>query len=189
MKKSAAIIVIALAAIMFTSDLFASVARKRYFHRPQIGTWFGPITPLFDTSDHVDPNLGGGAFFRYNLPYDPLKLGFETSYQKYESRGVNELRLVPVYMNLAYLLPLDFPVRTQLKAGAGACHIKMEPDSISQWDPMFTTGVEVSFPAGKVMNIALRLDYIYIFQRHLDGAKHDGHFFNAGISLYFNMNL
>lgn len=171
------------------SDLFAAGTRKKYFSKPQIGIWYGPIAPLFETDDYLDPALGGGAFFRYNLPVDSLKLGVESSYQQYDSEGIYEMRLIPVYGNLLWLLPVNLPIRFQLKAGAGLCKITMEPDDIDQWEPMFMAGTEISFPAGKLANIALRLDYMMLYEEYMDGATENGHFFNAGISLYFNLNL
>ncbi len=172
------------------SDLFAYSSRKNYFSRPQVGVWYGPITPVYETSDVVDTGLGGGAFFRYNLPFQNWKLGLEASYQPYKSdKTLNELDLVPVYGNLLYLLPLRLPLRFQLKAGAGGCRVHMEPDNVTQWDPLFTTGLEISFPAGKLLNVALRLDYLLVYEKHIEGAERNGHFFNAGISMYLNLNL
>lgn len=175
--------------LIISTELFASNSRKRYFNRPQVGVWFGPLTPMFSTGDKLETDLGGGAFFRYNLPLDSLKLGLETSYQKFDSQGVDELRLIPAYMNLVYLVPFNFPVRAQIKGGAGFCHVQMKPDKISQWDPMFSAGVEISFPAGKMANIALRIDYMLIYEGHMEGSKKNGHVINAGISLYLNLNL
>jgi hypothetical protein len=189
MKKSVTYICILTAIFFLTVDVFSASSRKKYFSRPQLGVWYGPITPVFDTGEHVESDLGGGAFFRYNLPYDPLKLGLDTSYQRYDSQGVDALRLVPVYLNLVYLLPFDLPVKIQLKGGAGLCNVYMEPDEVSQWDPMYMFGTEVSFPAGKMANIALRIDYLCIYEEYLAGATTNGYVINAGISLYFNLNL
>lgn len=189
MKKNIIYFSIVFLLLFISTELFAANVRKRYFNRPQIGAWFGPITPMFKTGDNLETNLGGGGFFRYNLPIDSLKVGLESSYQKFDSKGVDELRLIPAYMNLVYLLPFNFPVRAQVKGGAGFCHVEMKPDKISQWDPMFSTGVEISFPAGKMANIALRIDYMLIFERHIEGAKNNGHVINAGVSLYLNLNL
>jgi len=180
--------------IFILSFLFISVSafainnRKDYFLNPQLGLWFGPITPISHTRDAVDTDLGIGAFFRYNLPFRPLKIAYNFSYQQYKSKGLNELTLVPNYLNLLYLLPLDLPVRFQLKAGAGSSYVKILPDQVSQWDPLLMGGLEVSFPAGRIVNIALRIDYLYIFEGHIDGADYGGHVINTGISIYFNIN-
>jgi len=190
MRKKISVLFAVIFIMFVCCDLFAaSSSRKKYFSKPQVGAWYGPITPLFDTGDHLNPNLGGGIFFRYNLPVDSLKIGLDTSYQSFESDGVDEMRLIPAYANLLWLLPINLPVRFQLKAGGGLCNVKMEPDEINQWDPMFMVGTEISFPAGKLANIALRLDYLFLYEEHLDDAEQNGHFFNAGISLYFNLNL
>jgi len=189
MKKNIISVCIITTVFFMAIDASAEISRKKYFSRPQIGLWFGPLTPMFDTGDHLDPDLGGGVFFRYNLPYDPLKLGLDTSYQSFSSKGVDSLRLIPVYMNLVYLLPFDLPVKIQLKGGAGFVNVHMEPDGVTQWDPLFMTGTEVSFPAGKMANIALRIDYLCMYEKYLSGASQNGYVINAGISLYFNINL
>jgi hypothetical protein len=180
---------ILLAVIFVAADVYPAGSRKKYFTRPQVGAWYGPVTPIYDTGEHVNPDLGGGGFVRYNLPYEPLKLGFDASYQKYSSKAVDSLRLVPAYFNLLYLLPFDFPVRFQVKAGAGWCNVYMRPDEVKQWDPMFMAGLEVSFPAGQTANIALRIDYLCIYEEYLGGAKTNGYVINTGISLYLNLNL
>jgi len=175
--------------VVLAADASAASSRKKYFSKPQVGVWYGPVTPILDTSEQVDSDLGGGIFFRYNLPWESLKIGLDSSYQYYDSKGVNELRLIPVYLNFLYLLPLDIPIRIQLKGGAGLCQVYMEPDSVTQWDPMFMAGTEISFPAGKMANIALRIDYLCIYEEYLDGSTKNGHVINAGVSLYFNINL
>ena len=160
-----------------------------YFLKPQVGLWFGPITPIYTTGNDVDTNLGGGLFFRYNIPVKSLKAGIDGSYQFFKSRGVNTLSLWPVYGNLLYRLPSfkRFPVRLQLKAGGGASYVKIRPDRVHQWDPMGMLGVEGSFPAGRVLNIGLRIDYLLIFEKHINGSKKNGHIINTGITLYFNL--
>ena len=171
-----------------SSNLFAYNERKDFFYRPQLGLWFGINTPALQTADLVDTNLGGGLLARYNLPFRPLKIGLDASYQAYQNDGVNELTLVPVYANLIYLLPFNLPVKLQIKAGAGANYLYALPDDISQWDPLFMGGVEMSFPAGRIVNIGLRIDYIYIYQAYIQKGSDGGHFVNAGITLFFNLN-
>lgn len=173
--------------LLITVNLFAFGARVDHFLKPQVGIWFGPVTPILSTAELVDISLGGGAFYRHNLPVHSLKLGLDTSYQQFGSDGVNELTFVPVYGSLLYLLPLDFPVRFQLKAGFGGAWIHIEPDDVSQWDPMYMLGIEISFPAGRRFNIALRLDYNCIYEKHISGAGRNGHIFTTGISVYMNL--
>lgn len=189
MKNRLPIILMTVIVMFISADLFAAVSKKKYFTNPQLGIWYGPVTPIMDTADLLNPDMGLGLFFRYNLPVDSIKLGLDSSYQAYKSDGVNELTMFPVYFNILYLLPFDLPVRLQLKAGAGMSHMYMEPDGISQWDPLFMTGVEVSFPAGKVANIALRIDYLFIYEDYMKDATENGYFINAAISLYFNFNM
>ena len=99
------------------------------------------------------------------------------------------MHFVPFYGSLIYLLPLNLPVKLQIKGGLGGGYLRILPDDESRVNPIFTTGLEMSFPAGRIVNIGLRLDYIYIYEGYISGSKNGGHIFNAGISLYFNLNL
>ncbi|HQO41077.1 MAG TPA: hypothetical protein PK986_11455 [Spirochaetota bacterium] len=189
MRNRLLLSVLSMVMILAAMDLSAAVSRKKYFNKPQLGIWYGPVTPIFGTGELLEPDMGLGVFFRYNLPFDSVKLGLDASYQEYKSSGVNELTMFPVYLNALYLLPFDLPVRLQGKAGAGMCHLHMEPDGVNQWEPMFMMGAEVSFPAGKLANIALRVDYIFVYEEYMKDATENGHFINAAISLYFNFNL
>ena len=187
MKKSIIYILILSGVILVTTDIFAASSRKNYYLKPQVGAWYGPVSPIMSTARNLDSDLGGGIFFRYNLPYNPLKIGLESSYQAFDSKGVNEMRLIPVYANLLYLLPIDIPLKIHIKGGGGLCKIYMKPDDVKQWDAMFMLGTEISFPAGRRVNIALRVDYLNIYEEYKKDAKVNGHFINAGISVYFNL--
>jgi hypothetical protein len=190
MKKSIKCFLIAISGLIFftlSSSLFAYRSKKDSFNRPQFGGWFGVAAPLGNMSKKVESNLTGGGFIRINTPERWLKFGVESSYQKFKSTGTTEIELVPVYGNLLYQLPIDFAVRFQIKAGAGASYIKIQPENMKNWEPMFMAGFEVSFPAGKIFNIGLRLDYIHIYEGYAKKNYKGGHFFNAGIQLYFNL--
>jgi hypothetical protein len=163
-----------------------------YFNKPQIGIWFGIITPLYTTRSQVSTSLGGGGFLRIFTPLDNLKFGLDSSYQYYTPKpdnGVNTLTLVPVYGNLLYRIPLPakIPLIFQLKAGAGGCWVKIRPDRESQWDPMAMAGFEGSFAAGRTINIGFRVDYLLIYEQYIKGAKRNGHVLNTGLTLYFNI--
>lgn len=181
---------ITLFVILFFCTLDAEARRRRGrdpFQKFQTGVWFGPITPIHTTADDVETSLGGGGFIRSATFFDYYKIGIDSSYQYFESRGVNTLSLVPVYGSLLFRIPLDFPLIFQLKLGAGGSWVKIRPDRENQWDPIFMVGFEGSFPAGKVVNIGLRIDYLLIYEKHLEGARRNGHIINTGITLYFNL--
>jgi len=187
MKKYIIHILILSGIFLITADIFAASSRKNYYLKPQAGLWYGPISPVMSTADNLESSLGGGIFFRYNLPYEPMKIGIDSSFQRYKSKGVNEVMFFPVYANLLYQLPLDIPLKIHVKGGAGFCRIYMKPDSVNQWDGMFVLGSEVSFPAGRRVNIALRIDYINIYEKYKKDATVNGNFVNAGIAIYFNL--
>ena len=77
MRKRLALSVAILLTICFaTSTAFAYKSRKDHFSKPQVGVWFGPLTPLGPTQDIVDNSLGGGIFALYSMPFfKPLKVG------------------------------------------------------------------------------------------------------------------
>ena len=188
MKISRIIISISVIILLASASEARTRAESDHFLHPQVGLWFGPITPVYTTYDDVDTNLGGGIFFRYNTPVNTLKLGVESSYQHFNSKGVNKLTLWPVFGNLVYKIPipLKVPLAFQLKAGAGGCWVDTRPDRESQWDPMGMLGFEFSFPAGRIVNIGLRIDYLIIYEGYQKGATKNGHILNTGISLFFN---
>jgi len=162
--------------------------KREPFQKYQVGLWFGPITPIYTTWDDVDTNLGGGLFLRSRTFLDNFKFGIDGSYQYFESRGVNTLSLWPIYGSILYRIPLkDIPLVFQLKLGAGMTYVKIRPDREHQWDPVFMVGWEGSFPAGRVVNIGLRIDYLLVYEKYIDGAKRNGHILNTGITLYFNL--
>ena len=174
--------------ILIVNDSYAIKSRKDYFMKPQIGVWFGPITPMAETGEKLETALGGGAYFRYNAPWKSLKIGLDISYHNFTSQGIDELTCVPIYASFIYQIPIDLPVRFQLKAGAGFSWVNIIPDEWEQWDPMFMGGVEMSFPAGRSVNIGLRIDYIHINETlFIDGAHRNGHLLNTGIMVYFNI--
>lgn len=174
----------------FISSVDARQRRRRSrdpYQKFQTGFWFGPTTPVLSTWDDVDTSLAGGMFIRSLTFLNHFKIGVDSSFHYFESRGVNRLRLWPAYGNLVFRVPVRFPLIFLLKLGAGACQVTIWPDEVSQWDPMFMAGFEGSFPAGRVVNIGLRIDYLLIYEKHYEGAKRNGHIVNTGITLYFNL--
>jgi hypothetical protein len=159
------------------------------FVLPQVGFWFGPVAPVYDTYGTVNTSLGVGAYARFNLPSLPLKLSAETSYQKHKSNGVNKVMLVPAYGALLYKLPFRSILSFQLKVGVGGGYVKIWPDEMSQWDPLFVFGGEFSFPAGTVANIGLRVDYLMFYEKHIPGAQRNGNFVDVGVNANFNLDF
>lgn len=187
LRKKITFLILLFFAIFVFTDLCAVRRRGDYFIRPQVGVWFGPTTPLFSLRESIDNSMGAGFFGRLNTPFKPVKVGIEGSYQKHESFGTNALTLVPVRGDVFYRLPLDTPLNFQLKAGAGSTWLYLEPDKISRWDPTLHAGGEVSFPAGKIANVGLRIDYMYLIESHLEGSNLNGNFLNIGLTVYFNL--
>ena len=189
MMKYCRFVIIVTLVVCTASPLLARRKSQDFFLKPQAGVWFGPITPVYTTSEDVETRLGGGVFARYNLPWAPLKLGVDASYQHFKSQGVKELTLWPVYGNLLFRLPINLPLAFQFKLGAGGSSVEIQPEDQRQWDPLFMVGVEGSFPAGKWVNIGLRIDYLLIYEKHIEGAQRNGNIVNTGITLYLNIGI
>src|SRR5208337_4387014 len=100
MHKSIFLCFVAAAVIAACSaEAFALSERKDYFSMPQVGGWFGIVTPLGGLANKVDSSLGGGVFVRLTFPWQYLKFGVDASYQKFKQIGDNGLQFVPIYGN------------------------------------------------------------------------------------------
>jgi hypothetical protein len=187
MKKTLTVTLLLFFVIFAASSLFAGGQRNK-FHSNQVGVWFGPISPLGFTDDYLDSNLGGGVFMRFQLPWEILKLGFDVSYQEYTSTGVINLKTVPIRFEALFWLPFKkIPVNIQVKVGAGASYIYAFPRNTHTVDPLFLVGFELSFPAGRVVNIGARVEYMYFLEAHIKPTALGAHFLNVGVSIYFNI--
>lgn len=174
--------------ILLLAGALAAQGRKSHFFSSQAGVWFGPIAPLGITDTFVDSNLGGGAYFRYQTPWDILKIGIDASYQEYKSTGINSLQLVPIRIEALFYLPFPkLPINLQVKVGSGISYVHVMPRDIHTADPLFVAGLEISFPAGRVVNIGARIEYMYLLEAHVKPGAPGGHFLNAAISIYFNL--
>lgn len=180
-----------------TSPLLAQFEAEEGFRlKTQVGLWFGPVTLLPGTalSNVVGTNLGTGLFMRLNLPNNTWRSELGISYSAYSSDGPEFLMSVPIYGALSYTLPINLPLTFQTKFGLGSNYVQNEPELKHNWLPLALLGGEVSFPAGKWVNIGLRLDYYFVFEGHVNAPEADsferanGHFFNFGLMVNFNLD-
>ncbi|MCX7677750.1 MAG: hypothetical protein N2316_00885 [Spirochaetes bacterium] len=170
-----------------TSTAVARTRRSDPFEKPQFGLWFGTVTPVYTTDENLDTYLGGGLFMRTNSFIRGIKFGLDSSYQFFRSQSVNELTLIPIYGSFIYRLPINMPLAFQLKIGGGGARLYFRPDDVTAWEPLFMCGFETSFPAGRVFNIGLRIDYLLIYEQYIERASRNGHIVNAGITVFFNI--
>jgi len=191
------IIPIFLTGMLIPASLSAQVEGEAWRFKPQIGIWFGPVTPMPGTeiSNVLSTSLGGGFFFRGNIPSNTLRIEIGTSYSYYTSRAVARLHSIPVYGALCYTLPINLPLAFHVKAGAGSNFMRNAPEGSRNWLPIGMLGFETSFPAGKIINIGVRADYFFVYEKHLSPPAnnpnyevHNGHFFNFGLMVNFNLN-
>lgn len=183
MKKYALILIL----LVVSVNCFAARKRGDYFNRPQIGLWIGPTAPLFELGDEVDSVLSGGVYARMSTFYKPIKIGLDVSYHDLSSDTVNNLTIVPAYGTVQYRLPFSTPLNLVVKAGGGVTKVWIDPDELEQWDPTGVAGFEVSFPLGKTINLGLRMDYLLIYEKHIESAEINGHVFNFALALFFNI--
>jgi hypothetical protein len=177
--------------------LSAQVETEEWRFKPQLGIWFGPVTPVPGTkiSDVLTTSLGGGMFFRMNIPSNTLRFEMGGSYSYYTSQTLARLHSIPVYGALAYTLPVNLPLAFQLKAGAGGNFLRNFPEGSKNWLPAGYLGFETSFPAGKLINIGVRADYYFVYEQHLSPPPnnpnyvvHNAHFLNFGLMVNFNLS-
>ena len=177
--------------------LAAQVETEEWRFKPQLGIWFGPVTPVPGTriSDVLTTSLGGGMFFRMNIPSNTLRLEIGGSYSYYTSRTLSRLHSIPVYGALAYTIPVNLPLTFQVKAGAGGNFLRNFPEGAKNWLPAGYLGFETSFPAGKLINIGVRADYYFVYEQHLSPPAnnpnytvYNAHFLNFGLMVNFNLS-
>lgn len=182
--------------LMFSMPAFAQFESETWRLKPQIGLWFGPVTPFPGSAiaETLKTNLGGGMFFRMNLPSNTWRTELGFSYSNYGSDGPESLDSVPAYLAVAYTIPVDLPLKFQAKLGGGANWVQNHPELKHNTHPALFAGTEISFPAGKWVNIGLRTDYYFVYEKHIDPPAENpnmkiinGHFLNFGLMVNFNL--
>ena len=178
------------------APISAQVEAEGWKFKPQIGVWFGPVTPVPGSklSEVLVTSLGGGMFLRGNLPTNTLRTEIGASYSYYTSRTVARLHSIPVYGALVYTLPINLPLQFHIKGGAGGNFLRNYPEGARNWLPFGYAGFETSFPAGKFVNIGVRADYYFVYEKYLSPPAnnpnyqiYNGHFFNFGLMVNFNL--
>lgn len=180
-----------------TGSVYAQVEGDVWRFKPQIGLWFGPSTPVPGTkaSDVLITSLGGGMFLRGNIPSNTLRIEVGASYSYYTSRSVARLHSIPVYGALTYTLPINLPLAFHVKLGAGSNFMRNVPEGARNWLPLGYAGFETSFPAGRLINIGVRADYYFVYEKWVSPPAnnpnfevYNAHFFNFGLMVNFNLS-
>ena len=184
--------------LFLSSGLRAQFELDELKINPQLGLWFGPVLPFPNTalSEVLVTNLGGGLFSRINLPSKTFRTEIGTSLSYYRSNATEALLSIPNYVAISYSMPIDSPLLLQGKIGVGSNYLRSLPEKNHNWLPAFFLGFEMSFPAGRVVNIGLRIDYYFVIEtignqapsENPNFALHNGHFINIGLMLNFNLN-
>ena len=179
-----------------TGMLHAQVETEGWHFRPQLGLWFGPVTPVPGSklAEVLNTSLGGGMFFRGNLPTNTFRTELGFSYSYYTSNSPARLHTIPVYGAFVYTLPFNLPLSFFIKAGGGSMFLRNAPEGRRNWHPIGFAGFEMSFPAGKYINIGLRADYFFVYEKYLSPPAnnpnyviYNGHFLNFGLMVNFNL--
>ena len=180
-----------------SKPLFAQFELDESRIKPELGIWFGPAAafPGTELAGVLNTNLGGGIFFRINLPSNTFRMELGSSLNYYTSSGSASLVSVPTYGAGAYSLPLELPLLFQIKLGMAFHYFKNQPEKESAIHPAVFSGFEMSFPAGKIVNIGLRIDYYFAIESYLtppaenpDFVLYDAHFIHVGLMISFNFN-
>ena len=106
---------------LITTAVYPQVETEGWRFKPQLGVWFGPVTPVPGSklAEVLTTSLGGGMFLRANIPSNTLRFEIGGSYSYYTSRTVARLHSIPVYGALVYTLPINLPLSFHVKGGAG----------------------------------------------------------------------
>jgi len=180
--------------LCISSPMLAQYEEKDFQIRPIAGIWFGPMAPFpgSELSPVLNTALGGGGFFRLNIPSDHVLMEIGGGYYQLTSMYTEKLTVIPAYMALVYKLPIEFALSFFLKAGGGAGYIINAPEAHEGILPVFFGGLETSFPAGKFINIGVRIDYYLLYETWMTADNNyqlvNGHFFSIGIMANFNTN-
>ena len=183
--------------VLTSGGLSAQVEAEGWKFKPQLGVWFGPVTPVPGSklSDVLTTSLGGGLFFRANIPSNTIRIELGGSYSYYTSRTTARLHSIPVYGAVCYTLPINLPLSFFVKGGLGSNFLRNVPEGSRNWLPLAYAGFETSFPAGKLINIGVRADYYFVLEKHLSPPAnnpnyeiYNGHFFNFGLMVNFNLS-
>jgi len=180
--------------VSLTSPLLAQYEEEDFHLQPVMGVWFGPMTPFPGTelSKVLNAALGGGGFFRINIPSNTFQLETGVSFFTLTSLLTERLTVIPIYLAGVYKLPVDFALSFYFKAGGGMGYFANKPEGNNGYLPVFYGGFETSFPAGKVVNIGVRFDYYFAYETWMKPQANykmiDGHFISIGIMANFNMN-
>lgn len=190
-------ILLVLIGLFSTGAAFAQVEGEAWRFKPQLGIWFGPTTPVPGSrmADVLITSLGGGLFLRGNIPTNTLRLEVGASYNYYTSRSVARLHSIPVYGAFVYTLPINLPLSFHVKLGAGSNFLRNVPEGARNWLPLGYAGFETSFPAGRLINIGVRADYYFVYEKWLSGPSNDpnftvynAHFMSFGLMVNFNLS-
>ena len=160
------------------------------------GVWLGPVMPVPGSplSSVLETDVAGGGFFRFNFPSNEWMLEIQASYQKYSAYDISSVELIPFGAGITYKLPIDFSIDFFVRATLGAVYATTTPSGKSNILPMGNFGVEFSFPTGPMLNVGMRIEYLFVYESYLSppaGAVNytvtDGHFFNFGLMVNFEI--
>ena len=198
MKKQRYLLIGVIATILLVGKpIFGQYEEQSFQPNIRLGFWFGPVAPFPGTelSKHLGTYLGGGIFARSNIPVIPFEAELGISYNNYKSDTNAELTTAPLYLALVYRIPIRSELDINLKLGSGAVYVKNYPELHENILPLFYTGFDLSFAAGRRARIGLKVDYNLLYEKHLTpptGAPsnytiYNGHMINLGLMLSFKL--
>ena len=115
----------------------------------------------------LQPNIGLSAYYRFRWPYNLYnELGLNWFFL--ESQESQKVFLIPIHLLIGYRLPLESRLDVIFKGGLGTSYVEVRPANKHGWDPFAILGVETSILASRFFRIGVRLDYFYIYEKHLE---------------------
>ncbi len=158
---------IALLLFLIPTVSWAQVQASRRNH--EIGfsiDTFGPA-PNTELDSILRSSIGLSLFYRiYFQKSWQTELGVSHAFLR--SRQTEKLLIIPIHLSLGYRVPLKSHLEIIPKLGFGSAYLEVRPKNVKGWDPFLLAGVEGSIRVTRSFRIGAGLDYIYIYEKHLD---------------------
>ena len=152
---------------LFTGPLEAQARVSKSKHEFGFSIDITSPRPGSEWEGVLKPNIGLGFFYRNPWP-KPLYSEAGLLWSFLESKHSQKMVMFPFYYALAYPAPLETRLDLLVKLGFGSAYIEVQPNDMSGWDPFLLLGSELSILASRSFRIGMRLDYLHIYEKHLD---------------------
>lgn len=154
-------------------------------------TDFGLITAVGRIGENLEYGYSGHLIINGPKILFPLDFYLGMSCQQKKMTEETGLFLFPVFLSgIINLNPLVFLGRVvpYVRFGMGAVFESVKTayhGSSSNWDPGLLFAMGLSKPLGKKFSLLLEFNYMFVYQKHLDRAEHNGNFMSLSLGMAY----